>query len=424
MSLTKEKKSELIGKYGRADGDTGSAEVQVALLTERINELTEHLRDAQQRPPLAPRPADAGRQAPPHAALPRAHRPRALPRPGRRPRPAAMIAAGEPAPDFTLRDQDGEEVSLADFRGRKVLLVFYPVDFSPVCARPALALPGGQAGDRRQGRRAGRDQRRQLLRPQGLPGEARDRHHPALRLRAQGRGRPRLRLLPRRPGLRQPHPRPRSTRRARSPGPTNRPTRASSPAPTSSSTRSPSACRDRPRPAPPVPPIGPDDHVRGEGEGLIVYADLGCPHCAAAWAEIVGAPGPDRLPPLPGRQQAPALAGPARGRRGGRDARAGSSRWSTRSTPTAARSTTRTCGSGPSASGSTSSASRRDRRSDAIVAARVRRDFRVRHPRRGRRHASGFRCRVPSLAVKENESSESRWPPTGRPEVGQLNEHV
>ena len=44
MSLTKEKKSELIGKYGRGDGDTGSAEVQVALLTERINELTEHLR--------------------------------------------------------------------------------------------------------------------------------------------------------------------------------------------------------------------------------------------------------------------------------------------------------------------------------------------------------------------------------------------
>ena len=44
MSLTKEKKTELIGKYGRASGDTGSAEVQVALLTERINELTEHLR--------------------------------------------------------------------------------------------------------------------------------------------------------------------------------------------------------------------------------------------------------------------------------------------------------------------------------------------------------------------------------------------
>ncbi len=44
MPLTKEKKTELVGKYGRSDGDTGSAEVQVAMLTERINELTEHLR--------------------------------------------------------------------------------------------------------------------------------------------------------------------------------------------------------------------------------------------------------------------------------------------------------------------------------------------------------------------------------------------
>ena len=44
MSLTQEKKQELIQKYGRSEGDTGSVEVQVALLTERINELTEHLR--------------------------------------------------------------------------------------------------------------------------------------------------------------------------------------------------------------------------------------------------------------------------------------------------------------------------------------------------------------------------------------------
>jgi small subunit ribosomal protein S15 len=44
MPLTKEKKQELIGKFGRAEGDTGSAEVQVALLTARINQLTEHLR--------------------------------------------------------------------------------------------------------------------------------------------------------------------------------------------------------------------------------------------------------------------------------------------------------------------------------------------------------------------------------------------
>jgi peroxiredoxin len=45
-----------------------------------------------------------------------------------------MIAAGEPAPDFTLRNQDGEKVSLSDFRGRKLLLIFYPLDFSPVCS--------------------------------------------------------------------------------------------------------------------------------------------------------------------------------------------------------------------------------------------------------------------------------------------------
>jgi protein-disulfide isomerase len=39
-----------------------------------------------------------------------------------------------------------------------------------------------------------------------------------------------------------------------------------------------------------IPPLGPEDHVRGEGEGLIAYADLGCPHCAAAWAEIAARP--------------------------------------------------------------------------------------------------------------------------------------
>lgn len=38
----------------------------------------------------------------------------------------------------------------------------------------------------------------------------------------------------------------------------------------------------------PVPPVGADDHVRGGGETLIVYGDLGCPHCAAAWAELAG----------------------------------------------------------------------------------------------------------------------------------------
>ena len=44
-----------------------------------------------------------------------------------------MIEAGREAPDFTLPDQEGNEVSLRDLRGESVLLVFYPNDFSPVC---------------------------------------------------------------------------------------------------------------------------------------------------------------------------------------------------------------------------------------------------------------------------------------------------
>ena len=44
MSLTKEAKQDLITKHGKSDQDTGSTEVQVAMLTRRIEELTEHLR--------------------------------------------------------------------------------------------------------------------------------------------------------------------------------------------------------------------------------------------------------------------------------------------------------------------------------------------------------------------------------------------
>ena len=45
-----------------------------------------------------------------------------------------MIAAGEKAPDFSLPNHKGEQVSLSDFRGRQVMLAFYPSDFSPVCS--------------------------------------------------------------------------------------------------------------------------------------------------------------------------------------------------------------------------------------------------------------------------------------------------
>ena len=59
-----------------------------------------------------------------------------------------------------------------------------------------------------------------------------------------------------------------------------------------------------------MPPVGADDHVRGEGETLIVYADLACPHCAAAWPEIAARPATTvfRHFPLAGRRpRSPAL---------------------------------------------------------------------------------------------------------------------
>ena len=44
MALTKTRKAELVKKYGKSDTDTGSIEVQIALLTEEINTLTEHFK--------------------------------------------------------------------------------------------------------------------------------------------------------------------------------------------------------------------------------------------------------------------------------------------------------------------------------------------------------------------------------------------
>lgn len=43
------------------------------------------------------------------------------------------VTVGQPAPDFTLVNQRGEEVTLSDLRGRKVVLVFYPFAFSSIC---------------------------------------------------------------------------------------------------------------------------------------------------------------------------------------------------------------------------------------------------------------------------------------------------
>ena len=43
------------------------------------------------------------------------------------------IAVGQPAPEFTLKDQNQKEIKLSDYRGKNVVIVFYPLDWSPVC---------------------------------------------------------------------------------------------------------------------------------------------------------------------------------------------------------------------------------------------------------------------------------------------------
>ena len=64
-----------------------------------------------------------------------------------RPRP------GDPAPDFRGVTTDGSEISLADFRGSKLVLYFYPMDFTPGCTAQACSLRDHDAEIRAQGAR-------------------------------------------------------------------------------------------------------------------------------------------------------------------------------------------------------------------------------------------------------------------------------
>jgi peroxiredoxin Q/BCP len=49
----------------------------------------------------------------------------------------ARLSPGDPAPDFTLPDADGKQVSLADYRGRRVIVYFYPAAMTPGCTKEA-----------------------------------------------------------------------------------------------------------------------------------------------------------------------------------------------------------------------------------------------------------------------------------------------
>ncbi len=55
------------------------------------------------------------------------------------------LGVGDTAPEFTLPDHDGRPVALADFKGRRVLVYFYPADDTPGCTKEACQLNGNLA---------------------------------------------------------------------------------------------------------------------------------------------------------------------------------------------------------------------------------------------------------------------------------------
>jgi peroxiredoxin Q/BCP len=61
------------------------------------------------------------------------------------------LQAGDPAPDFSGVTTDGQRVSLADFRGRKLVMYFYPMDDTPGCTRQACSLRDHDAEIRAKG---------------------------------------------------------------------------------------------------------------------------------------------------------------------------------------------------------------------------------------------------------------------------------
>ena len=63
----------------------------------------------------------------------------------------ALLEVGDKAPAFKTTDQDGDEVALRDFKGKKVVLYFYPKDDTPGCTKEACSFRDGWSKFRRKG---------------------------------------------------------------------------------------------------------------------------------------------------------------------------------------------------------------------------------------------------------------------------------
>ena len=134
MALTQERKQELVTQFGDNDQDTGNTRVQVALLTERINQLTEHLRsnskDHHSRRGLLMLVGRRRRllnyfQRTTSRATARSSRSWGC--------AGEHHRAGHAVPEFALKTEDGETFTRDDLAGKTTVLVFYPFAFSSVC---------------------------------------------------------------------------------------------------------------------------------------------------------------------------------------------------------------------------------------------------------------------------------------------------
>ena len=112
-----------------------------------------------------------------------------------------MLAAGDTAPDFTLPDQEGNELTLSDLRGQTVVLYFYPRADTPGCTTQALGVRDRRADYEAAGARVLGISPDEVEAVAKFAGKNVARLHPARRRRP--RGRRRLRHLDREAQLRQ-----------------------------------------------------------------------------------------------------------------------------------------------------------------------------------------------------------------------------